>query len=406
MLEQSLITLVSKDGINTQQLSISTSQQAKVEYVRIAFVVNNYPPRTGGVELHVRSLATELTGLGHEVLVVTLGSDPGWSHVGGGSEANTVEILTLPEHFRVADILGFPSLGTRRHLTRLLRERNIDVVSVHTRFFPMSYVGMRAARAAGLPLIHTEHGSDHVASDSPLIRFASRLVDFTLGRRVLRSADRVLGVSENVTDFTHRLAGVNGEVFYNAVDALPAEGSGSASHPQHLVFVGRLVPGKGWREFLEVVAAVRPNHPELTAEILGDGTDMAQLQELVTSFELSDTVSVRGRVTQQEVRQALRGATLVNPTTLAEGFQTTLLEAIAEGGRVVTYPVPGATTLREQGANVTITERKDAKSLADAVAAAIQNPGSPAPPELIDRWTWPARAQQFVEVCTAVQQPV
>ncbi|WP_205881456.1 glycosyltransferase family 4 protein [Leucobacter coleopterorum] len=344
--------------------------------MRIAFVVNNYPPRTGGVELHVRSLATELTRMGHEVLVVTLGTEPGWSHVNG------VEILTLPEHFRVADILGFPSLGTRRQLTGLLRQREIDVVSVHTRFFPMSYVGMRAARAAGLPLIHTEHGSDHVASDSAVIRFASRLVDFTLGRRVLRSADRVLGVSENVTAFIHRLADVDGEVFYNAVDAVSvtdAAGSGSSARQAHLVFVGRLVAGKGWREFLEVVAAIRPVHPELTAEVLGDGADMASLRALAASLGVEDIVSVRGRVSQSEVREALQGATLVNPTTLSEGFQTTLLEAIAEGGRVVTYSVPGAATLKEQGANVTITDEKNTASLVEAVTAVLRDPGSPAP---------------------------
>lgn len=368
--------------------------------MRIAFVVNNYPPRTGGVELHVRSLATELAQKGHEVLVVTLGNEPGWSRIGA------LEILTLREHFRITDILGFPSLGTRKHLTRLLREREIDIVSVHTRFFPMSYVGMRAARSAGVPLIHTEHGSGHVASGSGLIRLASRVVDFTLGRIVLRSADRVLGVSESVTDFTHRLAGVNGEVFYNAIAAGQANGaadSGYTSRPSHLVFVGRLVEGKGWREFLELVASVKAERSDLTAEILGDGFGMSSLRALAASLGVDDFVSVRGRVSQDEVRKALRGATLVNPTTLSEGFQTTLLEAIAEGGRVVTYPVPGAEKLKDQGANVTITEHKNVAALAAAVAKVIRDPGTPAPRELIEQWTWPARAEQFEAVCAAVQ---
>lgn len=376
--------------------------------MRIAFVVNNYPPRTGGVELHVRSLATELTRLGHEVLVVTLGPDAGWSRTNTGPDTGSVEILTLPEHLRIADILGFPSLGTRRRLTQLLRERGIDIVSVHTRFFPMSYVGMRAARAARIPLIHTEHGSDHVASDSPLIRAASRLVDFTLGRAVLRNADRVLGVSESVTHFVRRLAGVNAEVFHNAVDAVPGEGpipgsSESASRPAHLVFVGRLVAGKGWRDFLEVVASLRSDHPELTAEILGDGADMTQLRARISELKLGDIVEVRGRVSQHEVRKALRGATLVNPSTLAEGFQTTVLESVIEGGRVATYRVPSAEVLLTQGANVTITDRKDASALTAAVAAVLRDPGAPAPSELIDGWSWPTRAKQFAEVCSAVQ---
>src|SRR5690606_18310914 len=177
----------------------------------------NYPPRTGGVEQHVRALASELTARGNDVAVVTLGTPTGWRQDG------KIEVLTLPERFRISDILGFPFLGTRRRLTRMLRERSVDVVSVHTRFFPMSAVGWRAARAAGIPVIHTEHGSDHVKSDSRVITAASRAVDFTIGRAVLRGADRVLGVSEDVVAFVRRLAGVDADVFYNAITP-PADG--------------------------------------------------------------------------------------------------------------------------------------------------------------------------------------
>ena len=45
----------------------------------IAFVVNNYPPRVGGVEKHVGALAARLVGLGHRVTVFTLSDEPGVS---------------------------------------------------------------------------------------------------------------------------------------------------------------------------------------------------------------------------------------------------------------------------------------------------------------------------------------
>ena len=366
--------------------------------MRIAFVVNNYPPRTGGVELHVRSLAAELARRGHAVLVVTLGEAPGWSRDG------QVEVLTLPEHLRVADVLGFPGPATRRRLTRLLRERGVDVVSVHTRFFPMSFIGWRAARRAGIPVVHTEHGSDHVRSDSRLVSLASRAVDRTLGRAVLRGADRVLGVSEEVTAFVRRLAGVPAAVFFNAIDPRPAdEDPGPApDRPDRFVFVGRVVPGKGWEAFLEVVAAARAAGRPATGEVLGDGAAMPQLRARIAELGLDGAVAVRGRVPQAEVRRALRGATLVNPTTLAEGFQTTLLEAIAESGRVLTYPVPGAETLRGAGANVTITRHRDVGELVAAAAALLDDPGAPPPAGLVDDLTWPARAAQFEAECADV----
>lgn len=373
--------------------------------MRIAFVINNYPPRVGGVELHVHALATELVRLGHEPLVVTLGPDTGWRDDAG------VSVLTLPEHFRVGDVLGFPSWGTRRRLTRLLRERNIDVVSTHTRFFPISFVGIRAAHRAQLPVVHTEHGSGFVAGGSALMQLASRAVDLTLGRWVLRHADRVLGVSENVVEFVRTLSGAQAEVFYNAIPEGDAADSSSKASPDaqaardrpgHLVFVGRIVEGKGWDAYLETLAALRAQGRQVTGEVLGDGVQMPQLRLRVSELGLDDVVAVRGRVSQSEVREALRGATLINPTTLSEGFQTSLLEAIAERGRVVTYPVPGAATLQQQGAPIAITTNREISALITTSAAFLDAPGAPAAAELLTAWTWPERAREYVAVCDQV----
>jgi len=180
--------------------------------------------------LHVQALARELAAQGHQPLVVTLGDRHGPSIDQG------VEVITLPERLRIANVLGFPPLGTRRRLNRLLRERSVEIVSVHTRFFPMSFIGVRAARRAALPVIHTEHGSDHVSSSNPMIYLASRLVDFSLGRAVLRGADRVLGVSDAVVAFVHRLAQVRATVFFNAILAPEAPPAAYTNDHEELGF--------------------------------------------------------------------------------------------------------------------------------------------------------------------------
>ncbi|MDO5496001.1 MAG: glycosyltransferase family 4 protein, partial [bacterium] len=157
--------------------------------MRIAFVVNNYPPRSGGVEFHVAALARHLTGRGHEVTVVTLAERPSVTTEDG------IHVIRLRERLRIGDVLGFPPPGTARRLRQMFRARGIELVSVHTRFFPLTWLGVDAARATGIPVILTEHGSDHVSSDSRLISSAARGVDQTLGRRALKRADQVLAVS-------------------------------------------------------------------------------------------------------------------------------------------------------------------------------------------------------------------
>lgn len=363
--------------------------------MRIAMIVNSYPPRLGGLESHLLNLAEGLVAQGHRVWVLTISSEPGRRVEGG------VEVLTGRAHLPIADVISFPSLGSRRSISRFLRDHAIDLVSVHTRFFPMSFIGVRAARACSIPVIHTEHGSGFVASSSPLISWCSRAVDVTAGRYVLRHADRVLGVSAEAAAFASRLGGVRAEVFHNAITP-PAVHGEILDRPGHLVFVGRIVEGKGWDDFLRAVAVLRERGRGVDGEILGAGPMLEEARVLRDELGLGGVVELRGRVPAEEVRRSLAGATLVNPTVLSEGFQTTLLEALAERGRVATYSVPGAELLRDSGAPVVICTEKTSESLVEALEGMLAEPAAPASAELITEWTWPVRSRQYARIAQEV----
>lgn len=363
--------------------------------VRIAIITNSYPPRMGGLELHIENLAHGLHALGHQVQVLTIAPDPGVREDGG------VRVLTGRSHLPIADVISVPSPGATRAITGLLRREGVDLVSTHTRFFPMSLIGLRAARAAGVPVIHTEHGSGFVASPSPVIALGSRAVDLTMGRYVLRHADRVLGVSPQAAAFARRLGAPHAEVFYNAIAPVTLA-SPPDDRPRHLVFVGRMVPGKGWDTFLETVALLRSQGLDVDGEVLGDGADLAQARSRASELGLSGIVAVRGRVSQEAVQASLTGSTLVNPTVLSEGFQTTLLEAIAAQGRVVTFEVPGARLLREQGAPVVVCEERSASGLARSLTTVLTTPPPAASQDLIAQWTWPVRAHEYAAIAEQV----
>lgn len=351
--------------------------------MRIVFVVNNYPPRVGGVEIHVAALAGRLAALGHDVSVHTLSESPAGERLEDG-----VRVTRWAELFTIGGLLGFPTPAAARGLAAAIRADRPDVVSVHTRFFPLTWLGTFLGRRLGVPVIHTEHGSDHVASPSPVIAWGSRVVDWTLGRWALRSAAAVVGVSEEVVAFVRRLAGVDAEVFHNAIE--PPD-SVAVAPRRHAVFVGRMVPGKGWEDFL---TALRDQPDDVTAELLGDGPDLPELRARAAAMGWGDRLVVRGRVPLTEVYAALAGSVLVNPTRLSEGFQTTLLEALASGGRVVTYPVPGAERLAAEGAPVRIVPR-DAAELGRALTESLDADVRWAP-EAVESWTWPRRAEEYV----------
>ncbi|ADH91849.1 glycosyltransferase family 4 protein [Arcanobacterium haemolyticum] len=360
--------------------------------MRIALIVNNYPPMVGGIEYHEENLAHSLADLGHDVWVINLAGPTATRRDG------SVTVITHQGHFNISDIIRTPGLGTTRKLARFLKAHAIEVVSTHTRFFPMSFVGLRAAKRAGIPVIHTEHGSGFVATKNPIIWLGSRTVDLTLGRYTLRHADKVLGVSEQVTTFVKKLSGVDASVFYNAITP-PQLRPHTPDRSTHLVFVGRMVAGKGWDTFIDAVARLRTEGYDIDAEILGDGPQLADAQRIVAERGLEQVISVPGRVAPQEVRKRLRGATLVNPTVLSEGFQTTLVEVLAEGGQVVTFPVAGAAMLAERGAPVEICSEKSAEALIAGLRNILAHTRPRASQELITEFTWPRQARVYAHIC-------
>ena len=366
----------------------------------VLFVVNSYPPRLGGLENHVASLAAQLVADGHRASVITLANRPSARTVERG-----VSVTRLRGRWSIASVISFPAPGTARRIAHSMRHSGVTAVSTHTRFFPMSTVGRSVARRLRVPLIHTEHGSDHVRGVSWVIGAASRLVDLTIGRAILRSADVVLAVSEQVSAFVHRLAGVDSVLFYNAIDA-PAASDRPPLAANRFVFVGRIVQGKGWDDLLAAAALLVAQEPDrrFTVEIMGSGPGMAELRDLVTRRGLSDVATVRGQVGPDDVHAGLRGAVMVNPTRLAEGFQTTLLEALAAGSQVVTYPAPGVERLRADGAPIRIARARTVEELAALMAQSLNEPLAAFPPEQLAHWTWPQRAREYAAILTALRR--
>lgn len=359
----------------------------------------------GGVEQHVSSLAKYLVGLGDEVIVVALGNTPEHSV----TDFAGVTVHTFPERFRVSDTLGFPTSAITKKILALVHDFNPDIISTHTRFFPMSWLGNRIARKLNVKLLHTEHGSGFVAHSNPLIRLASKIIDLSFGRRHLKRASQVLAVSESVQDFVKKLSGRDSQIFYNAIERTTTTNNShnspkSTAATTSLVFAGRLVHGKGWREFIEASSAVLSAGYEFKGHILGDGPDLSEAKKLVTARGLQNTITLHGRVSPDCVQRHLTNAIYVNPTTLNEGFQTTILESLLNSGTVVSFPIPGVAALLAQNAPIKVTKQKTIDSLTESIVSVLEHPLPPLSESYKNLWVWCTRAEEYRQICFALRQ--
>ena len=259
----------------------------------------------------------------------------------------------------------------------------------------MTTVALALSRRLGVPLVHTEHGSGFVRGVPAAVQLAARMVDLTIGRRVLRSANKVLVVSEEVRRFVSSLSGRESELFLNGLDV--ETWRSESTRLERFLFVGRLVQGKGWDTALQayaIIAAQQPNCPPLL--ICGDGPALAEARSLTDKLGLQERVTFRGSLSPSVLASELAGSVLVNASRLAEGFQTSLVEAAVAGAQIVTTEVPGAEYLQRDGAPVRIVRSAEPKVLAEAMADALTSPLPPYSPDRVDHWDWSARGRDYI----------
>lgn len=138
--------------------------------MRILHLAQFYPPVVGGEERHVRNLAIELAGRGHEVHVACL--DVG--HPPQRDPGVTVHPLPnvgvkVPALYPTADrplALPVPDPMAARALSRLVASVRPDVVHAHN-WLINSYLPLPAARR--LPLVYSLHDYSHICPTKRLM---------------------------------------------------------------------------------------------------------------------------------------------------------------------------------------------------------------------------------------------
>ena len=111
---------------------------------------------------------------------------------------------------------------------------------------------------------------------------------------------------------------------------------------------------------------------------------------------------MHGPADSAQVRETLTGSVLVNASVLAEGFGITLLEAVAVGAQVVSYPVPAAPALLEHGAPVWLVDPPSVEGLTVEVANALERPKRQITDDALQAWSWQTRAREYAGIVDEV----
>lgn len=322
--------------------------------LRVLLVSHYYPPHVGGIEMVVRQEAVRLAAAGAEVVVLTSGRRSA-SEVEDG--VRVVRVAAWNGAERRAGV-PFPVLSPRLLIRALRWARWADVVHVHDCLYLTSWAAGLAAAVTRTPLVLTQHVA-LVQHPSVLVRLVQQAVYAVAGRFLLGRARSVHTLNSAVTEFVVRLGarpervrhlpnGVDTGLFRPAASEEESHRTRAAlglpGHRPLVLFVGRLVPKKGYDLLLEAADG------SFDLVFAGDGD--------TAGFAGRDDVHHLGSLAPQDLARVYRACDVFALPSTAEGFPLTVQEAMSSGLPVVTTDDPGYAPYRLDGSQAVLVPRR------------------------------------------------
>jgi glycosyltransferase involved in cell wall biosynthesis len=274
--------------------------------------------------------------------------------------------------------LGPSDLVASLQLFRLFREWKPDVVHTHTA--KAGAVGRAAARAAGVPVVvHTFHGHVLRGYFSPPAEAFFRAVERWLGRLT----DRIVTLSPALKADLESMGiapaekitvvplGMNLAPFFECRarrSELRAELGLRGDEPL-IGTVGRLVPIKNQRVFLDAARSMVDSGSPARFIVVGDGELRGTLQEYAAALGLAERVRFLGW--KKDMAPVYAALDLFSLTSDNEGTPVAAIEAMAAGAPVVATAVGGVPDVVREGETGRLVPPGDATALARAWRAAF-----------------------------------
>jgi D-inositol-3-phosphate glycosyltransferase len=305
--------------------------------MKVLIVATFIPPHVGGLEVVVAQQAKSLAAAHHSVTVFTSHHDRSLSR---DEEIDGYRVVRTPTWNAVERRTGVPApLWGLRSFAPLLRlVRQADVVHVHDVYYQPSILAAVTARALRRPLFVTQHVS-LVEHDNPIVMGVQRLAYATAGARLWRWSKGIIAYNVIVERFLsdRKVPKHKVHLAYNGIDVdafHPGDPAGRRAVratyglPQDkplVLFVGRLVPKKGYRELMAA------HHPDYHIALVGPGTVPAEVPPGVTFL---------GPIARTDLLALYQAADLFALPAVGEMLTLAMQEAMACGLPVVATADP------------------------------------------------------------------
>ncbi len=305
--------------------------------MKIAIVSEYYYPLLGGISEHVHFFAKECANLGHEVTIIT--SEPlikSNAHQPPSFENHTnVEIIRIGHGIPFYSNGSFANIsfgiGVKRKLRKLLKNRNFDIVHIHSPAIPsLPIVTQLVSEAPNIGTFHTYF------EKNALFALYKNIIQDAIGNLDGRIAVSKLCI-ESLTrhiraDFEIIPNGVDVEYFSKPQGQLNKYNDGKLN----ILFVGRLDPRNGLECLIKAYRQARKKNKNIRLIVIGDGPLRSYYKIIMKE---DDDIHFEGYVNHLRPDYYLNCDIFCFPVQKAS-FGITILEAMAAGKPIICTDLP------------------------------------------------------------------
>ncbi len=345
--------------------------------MKIAYVCDFYKPAIGGVNQVVEELAERLAKQDHEVHVYCSDWDKTKRIKPLEETINGVYVHRCFHWFRAVNFITFwPSV-----LLKLWRE-DFDIIHSHLPTHPHAFFAAMIGKFRNIPLIHTTHCPWSDAYRSPFGRFMVPLSHQTFARFVLKSARKIIAITEWEDGFIAKYGGSKEKIVHipNGMDARFFQTMKNNDFKKNwgiknkiVLFFGRLNATKGPDKFVEAAHEILKERKDITFVMRGPDEGMkATVKRLIGNEK--KIILLEPTRDKQEIMKMYQAADCYVLPSYREGLPLTLFEAYAAGLPVVATPVNGVKYELKEGVNGLLVPYGDIRALKKAILKVLDDP--------------------------------
>ncbi len=341
-----------------------------------------YPPISyGGLARHVQDLSEALVAEGHQVFVITQGSENLLTQkvINGVKVLRTDPVKISPNNF-VDNILHLNYQLLEKAIKLAVRIGEIDIIHGHD--WLVFWASKVLKHSLVKPLIYTIHATEY-GRNQGIYNDMQRYIN-DLEWYATYEAWKVIVCSKYMESEVKNLFqlppdkvveipnGVNPDM-YQADYSSDFRKKYAATDEKMVFYVGRIVREKGIQVLIQAIPEILKHEPQIKFVISGKGPNLDSLKSQARFLGVEDRIYFTGFISDEERNKLYQAADLAVFPSLYEPFGIVALEAMATKTPVIVSDVGGLSEFVNNGENGLKVTPNNTGQLAEAIVYLIRD---------------------------------